>query len=143
MRLLATDLYGGVLGLIRIECCLRFPERRISLGWRQSAVPGVSVKVMGADPQCLIEESVEPRCLYMNHAVLVLQWAFREDELAACDNQALSLIQIGCDDDIGDASFIFHRQKDESLCCTGTLPGDDAAGGPYEFSILAVPQFLC
>ena len=78
----------------------------------------------------------------MNHAILILQRAFCKDELAACDDQALPFIQIGCDDDIGDAGFVLHRKKDEPLGCAGPLPCDDAACGPHKFTIFTSSQFL-
>ena len=78
----------------------------------------------------------------MNHTILILQRTLCENELAACDNKTLPLIQIGCDDDIGDASFVLHRQKDKTHRCTWPLPCDDATGGSNKFTISTTPQFF-
>lgn len=77
-------------------------------------------------------------CLYMDDAVLILQCTFGKDELAACNHQPLPLIEVGRDDDIGDASFVFHRQKNKSHSRTGPLTSDDAASRPNENAVLAV-----
>ena len=78
----------------------------------------------------------------MNHTILILQRAFCEDELAACDNKTLSLIQIGCDDDIGDAGFVLHRQKDKSHRCTWPLPCDDTTCGSNKFTMFTIFAIL-
>jgi hypothetical protein len=49
----------------------------------------------------------------MNDAILILQHAFRENEVATRDDKPFPLIVIGRYHDICDGRFVFHRQKDQ------------------------------
>ena len=97
---------------------------------------------MGAQCKRAIGKSHQSSRFHMNHAILILQGSFDNQEFAARDNQTLPLIQVGRDDDIGNAGFIFHREEDETLCRAGPLPRNDAARCPHELPILLFAQFL-
>ena len=60
-----------------------------------SFAKGCSVEVMRADRQRLIRKGSKARGLHMDHAILILQWTFDEEESAAGHDQALPLIEIG------------------------------------------------
>src|SRR6202050_1619064 len=90
------------------------------------------VEVMGMEVQGLIGKCSKARCLYMKDAILILQWTFGKDELAACDNQPLAFIESRRHDNVGDAGLVFHRQEDKAHGCAGSLPSDDAARRPYK-----------
>ncbi len=98
---------------------------------------------MRADLQRLIRKRSQTRSLHVNHAILVLQRTFCKDEFTARDHQAISLIEIGCDDHVGDAGLVFHRKEDEPFCRAGPLASDDATGSPHKFAIFASAQFCC
>src|ERR1700677_635451 len=97
------------------------------------------VEVMRTDLQCLVGESVKPQCFHMDDAILILQRPFRQDEFAAGHDQALPFVEIRCDDDVRDAGFVFHREKDETLCGSRPLPRNDASSGSYNLTISAIP----
>ena len=59
----------------------------------------------------------------MNYAILILQYPFRQQELATHYGQPLPLVEIGRHDDVRNTSFIFHRDKDETLCRAGMSAG--------------------
>ena len=64
----------------------------------------------------------------VNNSVLILERAFDQEEAIARYCDAVLLEYIGCEDDVGDAGFVFEGEKDEALGCAGALAGDDAAG---------------
>ena len=64
----------------------------------------------------------------MNHAVLILERPFDQQEAAAGDDDAVALEDIGGEDDVGDAGFIFEGEEDEALGRAGPLACDDATG---------------
>src|SRR6266702_2777597 len=97
---------------------------------------------MRTDLQRLIRESSEMRGFHMNDAVLILQWTFGKDELAACDDQPLPFVKVGRYDDVGDAGLVFHRQEDEPHGRPRTLPGDHAARRPYKLTVPAGAQLF-
>ena len=76
----------------------------------------------------------------MDNAVLVLQCALNQNKFAASDDYPLPLIEIGSDDDIGDARLVFHGEKDEALGRAWALPGDDTAGRAYIYAVRVIPQ---
>ena len=71
---------------------------------------------------------VMPLRFDVNHAVLILQRPFDQQEAAARDDDAVALEDIGSKDDVGDAGFIFEREEDEALGRAGPLACDDATG---------------
>ena len=78
----------------------------------------------------------------MDYVVLVLEQAFNKKKFAACDHRPIPIIKIGRNDDIGDAGFVFHRNKNKPLGRAWSLPGDDATSHAHKFSIAAGSQFL-
>lgn len=46
------------------------------------------------------------------------------------------------DDDVGDAGFVFHGEKDEAFGGAGALAGDDAAGGSDPFAVAMGAEFF-
>ena len=84
----------------------------------------------------------QPRGLHVNHSVLILQRALNQQKLAARDHQAVALVNIGSHDHVGDAGFIFHREKDESLRGSRPLPGDHAAGRAHKHAVAAIAQIV-
>ena len=87
--------------------------------------------------QCLIEHRAQANGLHVDHAILILQRTFRYDEFASRHYQALPLIEVRRHDDIRDSGLIFHRDEDETLGSTRTLPCDDETGRRYEFAVPA------
>jgi hypothetical protein len=65
----------------------------------------------------------------LRDAVLILEWSFDHEESAARDDDAILLKDVGREDDVGDAGFVFEREKDEALGGAWALAGDDAACG--------------
>lgn len=63
--------------------------------------------------------------LYVDYAVLILKFAFDQQKFAASDDQAVSIIEVGCNDHIGNARLVFHRDENESLRGTRTLSSDN------------------
>jgi len=78
----------------------------------------------------------------VDYVVLVLEWAFYQKKPGPGYGDLVSFVHLRCDDDVGDAGFVFHGEKDEALCCARALAGDDAAGGSDPFSIAAGAEFF-
>jgi len=87
-----------------------------------------SVKVMGTDVGACDVEGDYSLGFDVNNSVLILERAFNQEESVARHNDAVLLEYIGCEDDVGDAGFVFEGEKDEALGCAGALACDDAAG---------------
>ena len=81
--------------------------------------------------------------LDMDHTVLVLERAFDQEKSVASNDKTVLLEYIGCEDDVGDAGFVFEGEKDEALGCAGALAGDDAAGGADGLIATSLNEFFC
>src|SRR5579863_10659573 len=102
----------------------------------------VSMKIVGADVGGGDVKRGDALSFHVNHAVLVLHFAFDGHEAAAGDDDALALKKIGRDDDVGDAGFVFEREEYESLGSAGALAGNDAAGDAREAVVGAIGELL-
>jgi hypothetical protein len=52
-----------------------------------------------------VRECQEPGGLHVNHAILILEWPFDQQKFAMRDQQAVAVVEIRCDDDIGRCRF--------------------------------------
>src|SRR5260370_2670217 len=98
--------------------------------------------MMGGQNQGGNGKGEEGGCFDVDYAVLILQKAFDKQKLALCHDEAIPLIEIRSNDDVGDPHFVFHRKKDEALGRAWPLPRDDAAGWPHKLSIAALSQVV-
>src|SRR5579875_391314 len=87
------------------------------------------VEVVGPDGYVGGAEGEDEFGFHVDDAVLILELAGDEQEFFAGDEQAVAFVEIGVDDDVGDASLVLHGKKDEAEGGAGALAGDDAAGG--------------
>jgi hypothetical protein len=97
------------------------------------------VEVVGADFEGGGLEGFQGLGFDVDDSVLILELAVDFKEFGSGDEEALALLELGRDDDVGDAGFIFHGEEDEAHGGAGALAGDDASGGGDESS---VPRFL-
>ena len=100
------------------------------------------MEVVGAYFQVVKGQRLDAFCLHVNDSVLVLQRTFYQNKFAPCDHDTLSFIKIRSDDDVCNAGFVFHGEKDEALSCAGALSRYDTTGCAHISSILVMPQFL-
>src|ERR1700722_4260022 len=98
------------------------------------------MEVVGAYFQVVKGQRLDAFCLHVNDSVLVLQRTFYQNKFAPCDHDTLPFIKIRSDDDIGNAGFIFHGEKDEALSCAGALSCNDTTGCAHIFSVLVIAQ---
>ena len=101
-----------------------------------------SVKVMGTNIGAGDVERNNSLGFDVNNSVLILKRSFNQEESIARYNDAVLLEYIGCEDDVGDAGFVFEREKDEALGCAGTLAGDDAAGDADGLIATSLHEFV-
>src|ERR1700733_13001947 len=101
-----------------------------------------SVKIMRLQLERTVRECKEPGGLHVNHAILILEWPFDQQKFATRDQQAVAVVKIRRDDDIGDASFVFQGKEDEAFGCARALASNDAASGAHEVSVLSGAQFF-
>ena len=87
------------------------------------------VEVVGVKGQVRGAEGRDDFGFDVDDAVLILEFAGNEEELLAGDEQAVAVIEVGVNDDVGDAGFVFKGKEDEAEGGAGALTGDDAAGG--------------
>lgn len=78
----------------------------------------------------------------MDDAVLVLERAFDQKKTAARDDHAATLEDVWSKDYVGDAGFVFQREKDESLGGAWALACDDAACDSYGVMIRTAQQVV-
>src|SRR5260370_5273257 len=100
------------------------------------------MEIMRAQIQAATGKRQQARCFDVDYAILILQKAFDKQKLALCHDEAIPLIEIRSNDDVGDPHFVFHRKKDEALGRAWPLPRDDAAGCPHKLSIAALSQVV-
>ena len=81
------------------------------------------------------------KCLHVYDAILYLQSTLNVEEAVARDNNAVALKQVWRDDDVGDSSLIFQREKDEALGCSRSLTGDDASRNANE-AVVGASEFV-
>src|SRR5665213_4009237 len=79
----------------------------------------------------------------MHNAVLILELAVNLEELSSRHQDALAFVELGMDDDVGDAGFVFHGQEDEAQGRAGTLTGYDRTGGTDSLAVRLLLQFAC
>ena len=72
--------------------------------------------------------------------VLILQDAFDGEKFLAGQQQAILMKQVGCDDGVGHAGFIFQADKHKSFGGAGTLADDDAASDAQPLAAGKVAQ---
>ncbi len=78
----------------------------------------------------------------VNDAVLNLEQTCDQKESGTCDNDAVALEHIGSENDVGDAGFIFKREKDEAFCRAWALASDHATGNPDKMIVATLGEFL-
>ena len=98
---------------------------------------------MGTDIGACDVEGDYPLGFDVNNSVLILELAYDQEKSVACYNDAVLLEYIGCEDDVGDAGFVFEGEKDEALGCAGALSGDDAAGNADRLIAAFLHEFFC
>jgi hypothetical protein len=69
--------------------------------------------------------------LYMNHAVHILQSTFYEEVGLRHYRDAKCVEFIWHHDDIGNSSFIFEGEENDTLCRSGPLPHNHVSGNLY------------
>lgn len=62
----------------------------------------------------------------LRHIILILERAFDEMKLTSSDHHPIAIIEIGCDDDVSEASLVIHRNADVSLGRTCPTRNDAA-----------------
>ena len=79
----------------------------------------------------------------MDDAVLILEFAGDEEEFFAGDEESVAVVEVGVDDDVGDAGFVFEGEEDEAEGGAGALAGDDATGGGDSAAVGGVVELGC
>lgn len=87
---------------------------------------------MGADVGGGDVDGADAMGFHMDDAVLYLQCAFDVEEARARNEDAFALEEVGGDDDVGNAGFVFHGEEDEAFGGAGALTGNYASGGADE-----------
>lgn len=89
-----------------------------------------------------VGQSGQADCFDVDHVVLILEWAFNKQKLAARDHQSILVIEVGRDDDVRNARLVLHRNEDKLFRGAGPLASDDAAGHADKLSVSALPEIL-
>src|SRR5579859_5653630 len=100
------------------------------------------MKVMRLQLERVVRERREPGGLHVNNSILILEWPFNQQEFATRDQQAVLVVEVRPDDNIGDAGFVFHGKEDEALGCARALASNDTASGAHEVTILTGAQLF-
>ena len=79
----------------------------------------------------------------VNNSVLILERSRDQEKSVTRNNSAVLLEYIGCEDDVGDACFIFQGKKDKALRCAGALASDHTAGDADGLTAVSLSEFLC
>jgi len=66
------------------------------------------MKVVGLQLDCGVGERGQASRFNVNYVVLILQGALDQEEFAARYHQAVTLVEVGSDDDVRNARFVFH-----------------------------------
>jgi len=101
------------------------------------------VEVVGAHVGGGDVDGLDAVCFYVNYAALHLKSSFDIEEASAGDDDSIALEEIGSDDYVCDASFVFERQEDEALGSAGTLTSDDTAGDADVAVVFELREFVC
>ncbi len=64
-------------------------------------------------------------CANMDDTILVLESSMHEEESAACHKQAVVVVEVGMDDDVRDARFVFQAEEDKAKSRAWALASDD------------------
>lgn len=123
---------------------MRLSNRRRSVVWELSSrtnvidlfglscgdrALSVSVKVVAdASGQIIGTEGFDFPGLDVDHAVLVLEATEDTEERFLHDDEAEFLEELGIDDDVGDAGFVFEADEDDAFGGAGTLAANDGPG---------------
>lgn len=93
-----------------------------------------SIKVMRIDRGAAIHpfESFSPDRQY---AVLMLQDTVDHEEGRTDHGRSLAIVEIGPDDDVGDAGLVFEREKHKAFGGSRTLPRDHHAGHAHTAAV--------
>ena len=102
------------------------------------APPHVSASLIDGQDEWLDDTRFD-----VNDAVLILQLSSNGEKAAARDDEAVRLKDIGRDDDVGDAGFIFEGEKDEAFGGARALTGDDSSGDTDMGFSAAIFEVLC
>ena len=100
------------------------------------------MKVMGTNIGACDVERDYSQGFDVNNSVLILERAFDHEKSVARYNDAVLLEYIGCEDDVGDARFVFQGEKDESLGCAGALTCYYAAGDASMLIAASLHEFF-
>ena len=101
------------------------------------------MEIMRADVDGLVGERLEAFGADVNHAILILEWSFDQQEPRACDHEVILFEQVRRDYDVGDTGFVFHRDEEKSFCCAGPLARNHTARGAYPCSVRLLLQVCC
>ena len=128
-------------GLVRILALELKPTRSISSGLVEEH--GCSVKVMGTDIGACDVERDYSLGFDVNNSVLILKRTFDQEESVTSNNNAVLLEYIWCEDDVGDAGFVFKGEKDEALGSARALAGNHTAGDADGLIAVSKSEFHC
>jgi len=78
----------------------------------------------------------------VDNSVLILERSFDQEKSVASNDNAVLLKYIGCEDDVGDACFIFQGEKDEALGGARALARDYAAGDANRLIATPLHEFV-
>src|SRR3954464_2739495 len=78
----------------------------------------------------------------MDDPALVLQRTFNTYKPAARNNHSVLFELIWSEDDVGNAGFVFEREKNKSLCGTRTLPRNHASRHADKIMIRQVREIV-
>ena len=93
------------------------------------------VKIVGRNGLFGYMQRFESSGPYGENIVDILHLAFNEQICVVEDGGALAIENVGHDDGIGDAGFIFHAEEQQSFGSPGTLAANDAAGDKHRPAI--------
>jgi hypothetical protein len=79
----------------------------------------------------------------VDNSILILERSFDQEKSVASNDNAVLLEYIGCEDDVGDACFIFQGEKHKALGCAGALTCDYATGDADRLITASLHEFFC
>ena len=63
-----------------------------------------------------------------NYIFLILKLPFNQQKLLMNDHEMIFLIDLGRNNGVGNACFIFQAEKNKTLCSAGSLAGNHSSG---------------